>query len=195
MDSRQRIIESTRELLWDRGYTGTSPKAIQDRAGVGQGSMYHHFAGKAALAVVALEATAQALTADIEDTLGADLPPLERLCRHVLKPRDVLRGCRIGQMANDPEIARDPQLRAPITEAFASRRELIQQTFAAAQAAGELSGDADPAQLTVVMLAVVQGGYVLARAAGTEQPFHQAIRGFLDLLALHTPNGLPEFAR
>ena len=36
-----------------RGYAGTSPKAIQERSGAGQGSMYHHFHGKPDLALVA----------------------------------------------------------------------------------------------------------------------------------------------
>jgi TetR/AcrR family transcriptional regulator, transcriptional repressor for nem operon len=43
MDARERLIDSTRELLCERGYVGTSPKTIQDRSGAGQGSMYHHF--------------------------------------------------------------------------------------------------------------------------------------------------------
>src|SRR5688572_27007362 len=43
MSTSERLIESTRELLWERGYVGTSPKAILERAGAGQGSMYHHF--------------------------------------------------------------------------------------------------------------------------------------------------------
>ena len=58
-DARTRLIESTQELLWERGYTGTSPKAIQALAGVGQGSMYHHFEGKADLARAAIRATAR----------------------------------------------------------------------------------------------------------------------------------------
>ncbi|MYZ14653.1 helix-turn-helix domain-containing protein, partial [Streptomyces sp. SID337] len=41
MSTPERLIESTRELLWERGYVGTSPKAIQQHAGAGQGSMYH----------------------------------------------------------------------------------------------------------------------------------------------------------
>jgi AcrR family transcriptional regulator len=41
--SIDKLIETTQELLWERGYVGMSPRAIQDRAGVGQGSMYHHF--------------------------------------------------------------------------------------------------------------------------------------------------------
>src|SRR3954468_17749100 len=45
MSTPERLIESTRELLWERGYVGTSPKAILERSGAGQGSMYHHFKG------------------------------------------------------------------------------------------------------------------------------------------------------
>src|SRR3954453_13559214 len=57
-----RLIESTRELLWERGYVGTSPKAIQQLAGAGQGSMYHHFEGKPDLARAAIERTAAEMT-------------------------------------------------------------------------------------------------------------------------------------
>ncbi|WP_390624043.1 helix-turn-helix domain-containing protein [Fodinicola feengrottensis] len=57
MSTSERLIESTRELLWERGYVGTSPKAIQQRSGVGQGSMYHHFDGKPDLARAAISRT------------------------------------------------------------------------------------------------------------------------------------------
>ncbi len=40
MSTSERLIESTRDLLWERGYVGTSPKAILERAEAGQGSMY-----------------------------------------------------------------------------------------------------------------------------------------------------------
>ena len=55
MDAAERLITSTQELLWERGYVGTSPKAIQQRAGAGQGSMYHHFTGKPDLARAAID--------------------------------------------------------------------------------------------------------------------------------------------
>ena len=63
MDAAERLVESTRTLLWERGYTGTSPRAIQARAGAGQGSMYHHFRGKPDLAAVAIQRTADELRA------------------------------------------------------------------------------------------------------------------------------------
>ncbi|BBJ46318.1 hypothetical protein SSPO_090360 [Streptomyces antimycoticus] len=63
MDTRERLIASTRELLWERGYVGTSPKAIQERSGAGQGSMYHHFRGKPDLALAAITRSAEELRA------------------------------------------------------------------------------------------------------------------------------------
>lgn len=50
MSTAERLIEATQELLWARRYVGTSPRAIQRQAGVGQGSMHHHFTGKPDLA-------------------------------------------------------------------------------------------------------------------------------------------------
>ena len=62
MSTPERLIESTRELLWERGYVGTSPKAILERSGAGQGSMYHHFkGGKPDLALAAIRRTAEEL--------------------------------------------------------------------------------------------------------------------------------------
>jgi AcrR family transcriptional regulator len=55
MNSRQNLIQSAQELLWERGYVGMSPKAIQERSGAGQGSMYHHFKGKGDLAAEAIQ--------------------------------------------------------------------------------------------------------------------------------------------
>lgn len=75
MDTADRLIESTRELLWERGYVGTSPKAILERAGAGQGSMYHHFRGKPDLALAAIRRTAAEMRAAAETVLA---PPGSR---------------------------------------------------------------------------------------------------------------------
>src|ERR1700678_2937387 len=77
MDTRERLIESTRELLWDRGYVGTSPKAIQQRSCAGQGSMYHHFQGKQELALAAIERNTADLVNQADAELMAD-PDLRR---------------------------------------------------------------------------------------------------------------------
>ena len=66
MSTSERLIGSTRELLWERGCVGTGPRAIQRRWGAGQGSMYHHFTGKAGLTPAAITRSAEELRATAE---------------------------------------------------------------------------------------------------------------------------------
>jgi AcrR family transcriptional regulator len=187
VDSRQRIIDGTRELLWQRGYIGTSPRAVQDAAGVGQGSMYHHFRSKAAMATAALNATAEEACTELRTALARDGSPVERLVRYLRQPRQVLRGCRLGQMAQDPVIITDPELRRPVAEAFQQQHDMLRETLRQAQDAGQLAADLDPALAASAVAAVLQGAYTLARAQGSPEPFDQAITGFLQLCGIAIP--------
>ncbi|MFD7902219.1 TetR/AcrR family transcriptional regulator [Kitasatospora sp. NPDC059722] len=188
MATQDRLIESTQELLWERGYVGTSPKAIQQRAGVGQGSMYHHFTGKPDLAAAALRRSAEEMRAVAEADLVSPGSAYDRIAAYLHRDRDVLRGCRIGRMAQDPDVIADPQLRAPVEETFDWLRGRIAELVAEGQAAGELVPGVDPVDTAAALVAVVQGGYVLARAADRAEPFEQAVRGALALLAAQRTN-------
>ncbi|NUR52744.1 MAG: TetR/AcrR family transcriptional regulator [Hamadaea sp.] len=173
MNTADRLIESTRELLWERGYTGTSPRAIQERAGAGQGSMYHHFTGKPDLALAAIRRTADDLRAKAEAQLGGPGTPAERITAYLRRERDVLKGCPIGRLTQDPDVMADPVLRAPIEETFAWLRNRLAEV---------LAEEDRPEATAAAIVAVLQGGYVLARAAGSTDPFDQAITGIVELL-------------
>jgi TetR/AcrR family transcriptional repressor of nem operon len=182
-DTRTRLIESTQELLWERGYTGTSPKAIQERAGAGQGSMYHHFTGKADLARAAIRKTAQELPRLSQALLDGQGSPLDRLGAYLRAERDVLRGCRIGRLIQDREIVADPELRQPIDDVFTGTIGRLTAVLREAQEAGEVRADVDPDQVAAMLLSVVQGAYVVARAHQDETRFTAAVEGALSLVA------------
>ena len=177
MDTRERLIESTRELLWERGYVATSPKAIQERAAAGQGSMYHHFSGKPELAMAAIRRSAAERQAGADHDLELPGTAFERVARYLGRERDVLKGCPIGRLTQDPEVVAAPELREPVDEMFSWMRSRI-----AGVIASELPPELDPADIAATIVAVLQGGYVLARAAGDAEPFDRAIRGALALL-------------
>ncbi|MFE5868091.1 TetR/AcrR family transcriptional regulator [Streptomyces roseifaciens] len=183
MSTPERLIESTRELLWERGYVGTSPKAIQQRAGAGQGSMYHHFSGKPDLALAAIRRTAQEMRGKAEQQLGGPGGAVERITAYLRRERDVLKGCPVGRLTQDPDVMADAALRAPVDETFVWLRGRLAEVLAEGVARGELSAGLDPAVTAATVVAVLQGGYVLARAAGSTAPFEQAVDGVLGLLA------------
>jgi TetR/AcrR family transcriptional repressor of nem operon len=182
--AQERLVQSAQDLLWERGYVGTSPKAIQRRAGVGQGSMYHHFAGKSELALAAVRRNAAAVRAEAEEQLSGPGTAVERIAAYLRRERDVLRGCRVGRLAHDPDIVAIASLREPLEETFAWLQGRLEEVLAEGAQRGELRADLDVEATAATIAAVVQGGYVLARAADSVEPFNRAIEGVLGLLTV-----------
>jgi AcrR family transcriptional regulator len=145
--------------------------------------MYHHFSGKADLAQSAITATAQELRVRADAELSGPGPALDRLAAYLRRERDVLRGCPIGGLTQDAELMADPALRAPVTETLAWLRCRLAAVLEEAVAAGELAPSVDPETTAATLVATLQGGYVLARAAGSPEPFDQAVAGVLGLLS------------
>ncbi|WP_163505659.1 TetR/AcrR family transcriptional regulator [Fodinicola acaciae] len=182
MDTAEKLIESTRQLLWERGYVGTSPKAIQQRAGAGQGSMYHHFSGKADLALAAVRRSADELRAEVERHLSGAGTPLRRIEAYLTRERDVLRGCQIGGLTQDPDIVASPTLREPVDATIGWLQTRLAEVVAQAQDAGEINDNLDAYETASALVAMLQGGYVLARAAQAPDAFDRAISGALAML-------------
>jgi TetR/AcrR family transcriptional repressor of nem operon len=176
------LIRSTQQLLWERGYVGTSPKAIQAAAEAGQGSMYHHFSGKAELAKAAIERSGEELRAAVEEQFAGPGSATDRITRYLERDREVLKGCRIGRLTADPDVMADPVLRAPVADLFRWLRGRLAEIIAEGKRSGEYPDRLDPEQTAATIAAVLQGGYVLARAAADEEPFEQAVQGMIELL-------------
>jgi Transcriptional regulator len=185
------------ELMWERGYAATSPRDVRQRAGVGQGSMYHHFPSKRDLAIAALERNVADLLPAASDLDGPG-DPMSRIEAYLMRPRDALKGCKVGRMTQDPQVREDPALLAPVTRAFAQVHVLWVKVLREAIAAGQLRADLDPERLAHTLMAVIQGGYVLAIAQQDPGPFDDARAGALDLLraaAPSTPTGTNDKGR
>ncbi|WP_246574053.1 TetR/AcrR family transcriptional regulator [Streptomyces genisteinicus] len=183
MSTPERLISATRELLWERGYVGTSPRAIQRLAGAGQGSMYHHFSGKPELALAAIRSTADELRSSAAGVLDGPGTAYERIAAYLLRERDVLRGCPVGRLTMDPDVTADRALRAPVDETLDWLRGRLAEIVAEGTAGGGLRPGLDPQATAAAVAATVQGGYVLARASGSPEAFDTAVRGLLALLA------------
>ncbi|MEU3934042.1 TetR/AcrR family transcriptional regulator [Streptomyces sp. NPDC029044] len=186
MSTPERLIESTRELLWERGYVGTSPKAILERADAGQGSMYHHFKGKPDLALAAIRRTAEELRATAAGVLDGPGTPYERIEAYLRRERDVLRGCPVGRLTMDPDVIASAELRAPVDETLDWLRGRIAGIVEEGKAQGQFAPGLDSGEIAAAVVATVQGGYVLARASGSPAAFDAGVRGLISLLAPRT---------
>ncbi|MGC4998389.1 TetR family transcriptional regulator C-terminal domain-containing protein [Streptomyces sp. DT195] len=184
MANRDRLLGSARVLLWDRGYVGTSPAAIQQHANAGQGSMYHHFEGKRGLAIEALTETTQDMRRRAEATFDSAAPALDRVIAYLRLERDALRGCAVGRMALDPDVVTDDALRRPVEEFFSWLTDRLQGLLDEAKRLGQIAPHLVPDDVSAALVATIQGGYVLARAQQDPRAMTASIDGITALLTL-----------
>lgn len=182
VDARTRLVDSARDLLWERGYAATSPHAVLDAAGVGQGSMYHHFRGKEDLARAAIDRNSGEMRAQVAADLAGPGPALDRLGRYLRRERQVLRGCRFGKLAQDPGVVASPVLARSVEEMFRWLLDQLAAVVRDGQATGEFRPELDAEQVATAIAATLQGAYVLARAEQDTAAFDAAIDGILSLL-------------
>jgi AcrR family transcriptional regulator len=178
MTKYEDLIDATKTLLWEKGYDATSPRAIQALSRAGQGSFYHHFRSKKALAAAAMERIVDERIAEFEAVFGESGPVIERIERFLLAPREELRGCRIGRMVWDSAIGEE-ELRRPIERYFRHIEGRLVAALEAALASGEIQAILPPEHIAAVVQASVQGALTLGRGMQDPQWYTRTIQGTL----------------
>jgi len=181
LPAREALLQAAKSLLWECGYEAMSPRDVLTRSGVGQGSLYHHFPGKQALALAALEQIAQEEIAALEAIFQANAPPLVRIRSYLLRERHALRGCRLARLANESAIEAT-EFRQPIAAFLTRITTLLEENLRAAQARAELPATLAADQLAATLLAVVEGGFVMARVHWDASRMHAALEGAVQWL-------------
>ncbi|PLR36486.1 TetR family transcriptional regulator [Chimaeribacter coloradensis] len=178
---REKLLEATKELLWEVGFEAMSPRDIQERSAARPGSLYHHFASKLALAGEAMNEIAESDIARINAFFNQDGPPLEIVQRYLQLKRDSVRGCRFGRLVNEASIVHD-ELRDPVNAFFDAIQANLIRKLTQARDEGALPARVNPENLAISLLALMQGGAVLARAYQNEEMYLRAIDGAVSLL-------------
>ncbi|MGW8565585.1 TetR/AcrR family transcriptional regulator [Isoptericola sp. NPDC055881] len=187
-DARARLVTAAQEMFAAQGVGATSPRQVLAASGVGQGSLYHHFPTKHDLAAAAVGATVDdALAAARRDLEDGDADAVARVVSYLERPRDALAGCKIGRLTSDQAVMDDDGLRDVVTAYFVRLLDVVATVL-------RESGlpEAEARDRAHAAVAIVQGGYVLARATGDPDAMRAAVRGFVSLLspAPTAPTGL-----
>ncbi|MFJ3406533.1 TetR/AcrR family transcriptional regulator [Promicromonospora sp. NPDC090134] len=184
--ARERLVGAAQDLFAAQGVGPTSPRAVLAASGVGQGSLYHHFPTKHDLAVTAVGATVDDALTRAMRTLGGDSPAVERLVAYLERPREALAGCKIGRLTADQAVMDDDGLHDVVTAYFVRLLGTVTQIFRETGLPDGVARDRAHAAL-----AIIQGGYVLARATRDPGALDAAVRGFVGLLSQDPPNQDP----
>ena len=162
MKAKGELVKAAKKLMWERGYEAVSPRDLLEESGAGQGSLYHHFKGKLDLASVALGEVSDEMCELARETVGTDGSGLDRALRYLDVARDGLKGCRMGRFACESSIA-EASLRKPVERYFRELQQILAAALRDAQADGEIAKRLDAGELALMLITVVQGGFVVSR--------------------------------
>ncbi|NUS13882.1 MAG: TetR/AcrR family transcriptional regulator, partial [Streptomyces sp.] len=164
MTPRQELLAAAAELFTTRGYTATTTRAIAERAGMRQASMYHYVGGKEDLLAELLEGTVTPSLALAQALLADRARPAERrlweLCR-----ADVELLC--AGPFNLGALYLLPELRAERFAAFRSARGELRAAYGGLLAATEVGAALSARELALradLLFALIEGVILAPRA-------------------------------
>jgi AcrR family transcriptional regulator len=191
--TRDRIVSTAAQLMFERGVAATSTDDVQKAAAVSTSQIYHYFADKRALvrAVITFQTEAvlgaqQALLADLDD-MGA-LRAWRDAIVALQHQRQCQGGCPIGSLG--AELAEtDPDARADVAAGFARWERAIADGLRAMHSRGELRGDIDPERLALATLTALQGGLLLTQLRRDTAPLEAVMDAMLAHIESFTTTG------
>ena len=148
-ETRERLLRAGIELLTEHGFSSLGLERILKQVGVPKGSFYHYFSSKDDFAQQVIAGYGDYFAAKLDRwLLNTQRAPLQRLLDFVedgkqgLERYEFKRGCLVGNMGQELA-ASHPQLREQLETVFVDWQDRVAQCLLAAQAANEISQDAD----------------------------------------------------
>jgi TetR/AcrR family transcriptional regulator, transcriptional repressor for nem operon len=180
------VLEGAKNVFWQRGYVGTSMRELREELGVLPGSLYGAFGDKHALFLRSLER----FSADMREALsnlvrqGSAVVVVENLLLGALKAARTNpgRGCMLGNTAMEL-LPGDPEARKCVKASFVAMEDSLADAIRRGQKSGEFRHDLDAHALAAMLVALVQGLHVVARAEAEPQRLEGAVRAFLAVLS------------
>jgi TetR/AcrR family transcriptional repressor of nem operon len=172
IDTRQRIVDSARELFHASSYADVGVQAICQHAGVQKGSFYHFFPSKRDLTLAVLDDLSVIYRELVmQKAFARDVPPLERVARLPLVIYRMQRemkdeqghmlGCPFGNLSLELS-TQDEVVRRRLAQVFEAMTAPIQEALQEALDRGEVE-DMDPGDTAQAMLAYLEGVMLTAK--------------------------------
>jgi AcrR family transcriptional regulator len=176
--TRLRILDAARDVLVERGYSGTSTRAVADRAETQLSLVHYHFGGKQQLLVAVLERQNEQLL-ERQRGLFAEPGPLSEKWRTACQflDDDVESGyVRVLWELWTAGLA-DPELAARWRSTMGGWRDLLESVFADWAASLELELPMSPRLLASLVANIFQGIEIelLAGVSEHEAPHREAL--------------------
>lgn len=169
-NARIRLLEAARDIIRAKGFAATTVDDLCRAADVTKGAFFHHFGSKDALGVAAAEFWAEMTTGFFKVAPYHDpADPLERILAYVAFRKAIIVGdlaeftCLVGTMAQEV-YASSPEIRDACGRSIFGHTVTLEADIEAARRDRGISGGWTAESLARHTQAVIQGGFVLAKA-------------------------------
>jgi len=188
--TRQRLIDSARELIYSRSYSDVGVQAICDHAEVKKGSFYHFFPSKIDLTLAVLDHLyIEFKSGMLEKAFANDIPPMQRLARmaemvyqfqkEVSESTGQILGCPFGNLSTEMS-SQDEGIRLKISEIFDRFLDFTKQTLQEAIELGEIH-DIDVDATAEAMYAYLEGVMLMAKTRNDAEMIKQLAPAVSDI--------------
>ncbi len=169
--ARDKLLEAAVKLIRARGFAATSVDELCREAGVTKGAFFHHFATKEALGVAAADYWSSSTSLFFASAPYHHLDdPLDRVLAYIDLRAELVGGpvesftCVAGTMVQEAFLS-SPAIRDACAASISGNAAALENDIRAAMA---LYGVAEPCaeSLALHVQAVLQGGFILAKARG-----------------------------
>jgi AcrR family transcriptional regulator len=184
--TRDRIVDAAADLVFERGVGGLNLDAVREATGTSKSQLYHYFDDKSDLIKAVVDRQAERVLEVHRPALDAvdgwsALRRWRNLVVRLVRAVGCHGGCPVGSLAN--ELAElDESARLRLSDVFAEWEELIAQALQRMVDRGELATTADVNQLSIAMMASLQGGLLLSKTSRSVRPLEVALDAALEYL-------------
>lgn len=180
-DVRTRLLDAALTILRTRGYAATTVDDICAAAGVTKGAFFHHFRSKEDLGVAAAAHFSVWLEALFVRSGWRDhAGPLDRVLAYLDFRIKIFRGafshftCLLGMLVQEIYVT-SPAIRAACQAGIETHAAPLEAEIAAALREHDIR-DVTASALTIHIMAVIQGAFVLAKADGGPERAIESLR-------------------
>lgn len=145
--TKEKLLQTALELMWENSYGSVSVDDICDRAGVRKGSFYHFFPSKSDLTVAVLEMNWEKIRAKMDEAFSAQWSPLERFDRFATGTYEAQKEkkSRCGKACGCPNISvglelstQDEKIRQAVQRIFDRKHRYFESTLHDAEREGSI---------------------------------------------------------
>ncbi|MDE2336747.1 MAG: TetR/AcrR family transcriptional regulator [Alphaproteobacteria bacterium] len=193
-NTRQKLIDTTRDLIWQSSYGSVSVDDICKAAGVKKGSFYHYFPSKVALAVETMDEVSKFLRVEYDRIFSSGKTATQRLDNFVSFTFDAQEnaakkyghvcGCPLASLGSEMA-CQENGIREKYEEISRLHLQYYQSLVAGFAAEGAIDKDTDTTAMAQKLCSYVLGLMTKARIENDLEPLKKDFKsGLLQMLGL-----------